>query len=124
MTSGAIHITTQPHYLAERSAPDEQNYVFAYTITIDNRGDVPVKLMSRHWLITDANGKIVEVEGSGVIGEQPRIAPGEQFTYTSGVSLETPVGVMEGSYTMLQENGDEFQAPIAPFRLALPNLIN
>ncbi|WP_417618087.1 Co2+/Mg2+ efflux protein ApaG [Oceanisphaera sp.] len=124
MTPGAIHITTQPHYLAERSTPDEQNYVFAYTITIANRGDVPVKLISRRWLITDANGKMIEVEGSGVIGEQPRIAPGEQFTYTSGVSLETPVGVMEGSYTMSQENGDEFQAPIAAFRLALPNLIN
>ncbi|GGB52137.1 protein ApaG [Oceanisphaera marina] len=124
MTPGAIHITTQPHYLAERSTPDEQNYVFAYTITIDNRGDMSVTLMSRRWLITDANGKIVEVEGSGVVGEQPRIAPGEQFTYTSGVSLATPVGVMEGSYTMVQENGDEFQAPIAAFRLALPNLIN
>lgn len=124
MTPSAIHITTQPHYLAERSTPDEQNYVFAYTITIDNRGDMPVTLMSRRWLITDANGKIVEVEGSGVVGEQPSIAPGERFTYTSGVSLATPVGVMEGSYTMALENGDEFQAPITAFRLALPNLIN
>ena len=124
MTPGAIHITTQPHYLAERSTPDEQNYVFAYTITIANRGSEPVTLVSRRWIITDANGKKVEVEGSGVVGEQPKIAPGAQFTYTSGVSLATEVGVMEGSYTMSQENGDEFQAPIAPFRLALPNLIN
>ncbi|MFD1008818.1 MULTISPECIES: Co2+/Mg2+ efflux protein ApaG [Oceanisphaera] len=124
MTPGAIHITTQPHYLAERSTPDEQNYVFAYTITIANRGSEPVTLVSRRWIITDANGKKVEVEGSGVVGEQPKIAPGAQFTYTSGVSLATEVGVMEGSYTMSQENGDEFQAPIAPFRLSLPNLIN
>lgn len=124
MTPGAIHITTQPHYLAERSTPDEQNYVFAYTITIANRGSEPVTLVSRRWIITDANGKKVEVEGSGVVGEQPKIAPGAQFTYTSGVSLATEVGVMEGSYTMSQENGNEFQAPIAPFRLSLPNLIN
>ncbi|WP_375055819.1 Co2+/Mg2+ efflux protein ApaG [Zobellella sp. DQSA1] len=124
MSPGAIHITTQPQYLADRSAPDEQHYVFAYTITIKNTGSERVRLMSRRWLITDANGKIIEVEGSGVVGEQPRIAPGEQYTYTSGVSLETPVGVMEGSYTMALDDGSEFQAPIDAFRLALPNLIN
>ncbi len=124
MTPGAIHITTQPQYLADRSAPDEQHYVFAYTITIHNKGNERVRLMSRRWVITDANGKIIEVEGSGVVGEQPSIAPGEDYTYTSGVSLETPVGVMEGSYTMTREDGSEFQAPIGAFRLALPNLIN
>ncbi|OIN13560.1 Co2+/Mg2+ efflux protein ApaG [Oceanisphaera psychrotolerans] len=124
MTPGAIHITTQPQYLADRSAPDEQHYVFAYTITIHNKGNERVRLMSRRWVITDANGKIIEVEGSGVVGEQPSIAPGEDYTYTSGVSLETPVGVMEGSYTMTREDGSEFQAPIDAFRLALPNLIN
>ncbi|WP_445400707.1 Co2+/Mg2+ efflux protein ApaG [Zobellella sp. An-6] len=124
MTPGAIHITTRPQYLADRSAPDEQHYVFAYTITIRNDGDERVQLMSRRWLITDANGKKVEVEGSGVVGEQPRIAPGEEYTYTSGVSLETPVGVMEGSYTMVLDDGRELQAPIAAFRLAVPNLIN
>lgn len=124
MTPGAIHIVTRPQYLADRSAPDEQHYVFAYTITIRNDGDERVQLMSRRWLITDSNGKKVEVEGSGVVGEQPRIAPGEEYTYTSGVSLETPVGVMEGSYTMVLDDGRELQAPIAAFRLAVPNLIN
>lgn len=124
MTPGAIDITTQPRYLADRSAPDEQHYVFAYTITIRNRGDERVKLISRRWVITDANGKVIEVEGSGVVGEQPNIAPGEQYTYTSGVSLETPVGVMEGSYTMTREDGREFEAPINAFCLAQPNLIN
>lgn len=124
MSAGAIDITTQPHYLAERSAPDEQHYVFAYTITIHNRGHNSVQLLRRHWLITDANGKVIEVEGSGVIGEQPNIAPGASFTYTSGVSLATPVGVMAGSYTLVAADGREFQAPIAPFRLSLPHLIN
>ncbi|ATG73065.1 Co2+/Mg2+ efflux protein ApaG [Zobellella denitrificans] len=124
MTPGAIHIATRPQYLADRSAPDEQHYVFAYTITIRNDGNERVRLISRRWLITDANGKKIEVEGSGVVGEQPRIAPGEEYTYTSGVSLETPVGVMEGSYTMVLDDGREFQAPIAAFRLAMPNLIN
>ncbi|MGR7922310.1 Co2+/Mg2+ efflux protein ApaG [Zobellella denitrificans] len=124
MTPGAIHIATRPQYLADRSAPDEQHYVFAYTITIRNDGNERVRLISRRWLITDANGKKIEVEGSGVVGEQPRIAPGEEYTYTSGVSLETPVGVMEGSYTLVLDDGREFQAPIAAFRLAMPNLIN
>ncbi|WP_243453956.1 Co2+/Mg2+ efflux protein ApaG [Oceanisphaera pacifica] len=124
MTPDAIHITTVPHYLAERSTPDEQNYVFAYTITIANKGEKPVTLVSRSWIITDANGKKVEVAGSGVVGEQPTIVPGTEFTYTSGVSLATEVGVMEGSYTMRQKDGQEFDAPIAPFRLALPNLIH
>lgn len=124
MLPGTIHITTAPQYLADRSAPDEQHYVFAYTITIRNNGTQRVRLLGRRWVITDANGKIMEVQGSGVVGEQPRIAPGEQYTYTSGVSLETPVGVMEGSYTMALDDGQEFQAPIDAFRLALPNLIN
>lgn len=124
MSTSAIHITTRPQYLADRSLPNEQHYVFAYTIIIENKGESAVTLLSRRWLITDANGKAIEVEGSGVIGEQPNIAPGAEFTYTSGVSLETPIGVMEGSYTMRHTDGSEFQAPIAPFRLALPNIIN
>ncbi|ART83094.1 Co2+/Mg2+ efflux protein ApaG [Oceanisphaera profunda] len=124
MSPDHIHITTEPHYLAEHSAPDEQNYVFAYTISIQNRGPNSVQLLSRRWLITDANGKIIEVEGSGVVGEQPNIAPGAIFTYTSGVKLDTPVGVMEGSYLFIEQDGREFAAPIAPFRLSLPHLIN
>ncbi|MGO5000473.1 Co2+/Mg2+ efflux protein ApaG [Oceanisphaera sp. W20_SRM_FM3] len=119
-----IRITTVPRYLAEHSAPDEHNYVFAYTITIANLSSESVQLLSRRWLITDANGKIIEVEGSGVVGEQPDIAPGAAFTYTSGVNLATPLGVMEGSYHFIAADGREFDAPIAPFRLSLPNLIN
>lgn len=124
MEPTAIQITTEPHYLADRSAPDEQHYVFAYTITIRNTGRCRVQLLGRRWVITDGNGKITEVEGSGVIGEQPLIPPGEHYTYTSGVSLETPFGVMQGNYTMLLDDGREFQAAIDPFRLALPNIIN
>lgn len=123
MSPGDIRITTVPHYLAEHSAPDEQDYMFAYTITVANLGTTSVQLLSRRWVITDANGKVIEVEGSGVVGEQPNIAPGAAFTYTSGVRLETPVGVMEGSY-IFESNGHNFAAPIAPFRLAQPHLIN
>lgn len=124
MSPGAVEIMVQPRYLAERSSPEQQHYVFAYTITIANRGSEPVTLTRRRWLITDANGKKTEVEGSGVVGEQPCIAPGAHYTYTSGVSLETPVGVMEGGYTMQRGDGSEFLTPIPAFRLALPNLIN
>ncbi|NHH99526.1 MULTISPECIES: Co2+/Mg2+ efflux protein ApaG [Oceanimonas] len=124
MSAAAIHISPEPRYLAERSSPEDDHYVFAYTITITNRGDEGVTLISRRWLITDANGKRVEVEGSGVVGEQPTIAAGDEYSYTSGVSLETPVGVMEGFYTLRRDDGSEFEAPIPAFRLALPNLIN
>ena len=124
MSAAAIHISPVPRYLAERSSPEDDHYVFAYTITITNRGDERVTLISRRWLITDANGKRVEVEGSGVVGEQPAIDAGSDYTYTSGVSLETPVGVMEGFYTLRRDDGSEFEAPIPAFRLALPNLIN
>ncbi|MBU3823620.1 MAG: Co2+/Mg2+ efflux protein ApaG [Candidatus Oceanisphaera merdipullorum] len=119
-----IRITTIPSYLAEHSAPNEHNYVFAYTITIANLGSESVQLLSRRWLITDANGKIIEVEGDGVVGEQPNIAPGAAFTYTSGVNLATPVGVMEGSYRLIYTDGRQIDALIAPFRLSLPHLIN
>ncbi|WP_107851282.1 Co2+/Mg2+ efflux protein ApaG [Oceanimonas marisflavi] len=124
MSAAVIHISPVPRYLAERSSPEDDHYVFAYTITITNRGDERVTLISRRWLITDANGKRVEVEGSGVVGEQPTIDAGSDYTYTSGVSLETPVGVMEGFYTLRRDDGSEFEAPIPAFRLALPNLIN
>ncbi|MGP7735128.1 Co2+/Mg2+ efflux protein ApaG [Oceanimonas smirnovii] len=124
MSAAAIHITPVPRYLADRSSPEDEHYVFAYTITIDNQSDETVTLISRRWLITDANGKRIEVEGSGVVGEQPTIAAGDTYTYTSGVSLETPVGVMEGFYLLRHHDGSEFEASIAPFRLAQPNLIN
>lgn len=124
LQSTDILITTVPHYLAEHSAPDEHNFVFAYTITIANHGADAVQLLSRRWLITDSNGKIIEVEGDGVVGEQPNIAPNAAFTYTSGVNLATPVGVMEGSYQFIGQDGQSFAAPIPAFRLAVPNLIN
>ena len=98
--------------------------MFSYTITIVNEGNVPATLMSRHWIITDANGKVQEVNGDGVVGEQPHLNPGEQFRYSSGAVLETPVGAMQGLYRMETENGAEFDAPIAPFTLAVPGLLH
>ena len=94
--------------------------MFAYTITISNQGAAPAKLLNRHWVITDANGKVQEVRGPGVVGEQPHLKPGEEFRDTSGTVLETPVGSMEGEYEMVDDHGDHFLAPIAPFSLAGP----
>ena len=97
--------------------------MFAYTITIRNEGQMPAKLLSRHWLITDANGKVQEVRGEGVVGEQPHLHPGQGFRYSSGTVIETPVGAMEGRYSMKADDGYEFDAPIAPFRLAMPGVL-
>jgi ApaG protein len=115
-----VHITVETAYLDEQSVPEQNRYVFAYTITIKNAGAEPVKLLRRHWLITDANNKIQEVRGDGVIGVQPHLAPGQSFTYTSGAILETPVGCMQGSYQMITDDGDSFDAPIPVFRLSTP----
>jgi ApaG protein len=98
--------------------------VFSYTITIRNQGVVPAKLLTRHWIITDANGKVQEVRGEGVVGEQPHIKPGEGFRYSSGAVLETPVGAMQGAYSLVNDQGETFDAPIAPFRLAVPGMLN
>jgi len=117
-----VHVAT--NYIDEQSEPDAGRYVFAYTITISNNGDVPARLMSRHWVITDANGKVQEVSGDGVVGEQPRLNPGEQFRYSSGAVLETPVGAMQGLYRMKADNGVKFDAPIAPFTLAVPGVLH
>lgn len=119
-----IEISVKVQYMEEQSLPDEDRYVFAYTIRIDNKSEAMVKLLSRHWLITDAEGKVQEVRGSGVIGQQPSLAPGESFSYTSGAILETPVGSMYGSYQMKAENGELFDAEIIPFSLAKPDLIH
>ena len=119
-----IGIRVATNYIDEQSEPDSGRYVFAYTITISNNGNVAAKLMSRHWVITDANGKIQEVSGDGVVGEQPHIAPGEQFEYSSGAVLETPVGAMQGLYRMVADDGARFDAPIAPFTLAVPGLLH
>ena len=119
-----ISVAVDTRYLEDQSDPDEHRYVFAYTITIRNRGTVPAKLLGRHWLITDANGKVQEVRGEGVVGEQPHLMPGQGFRSTSGAVLETPVGSMQGSYRMLADNGVEFDAPIAAFTLAIPGKIH
>lgn len=118
----AIDIATR--YLDEQSAPDEDRYVFAYTIHIRNAGKVPARLLGRHWVITDANGKVEEVTGEGVVGEQPWLRPGEAFEYTSGAVLETGLGTMEGSYAMLADDGTRFEAPIPAFTLAMPRTLH
>ena len=119
-----IGIQVVTDYVDEQSEPAADRYVFAYTITITNNGDVPARLISRHWIITDANGKVQEVSGDGVVGEQPHLNPGEEFRYSSGAVLETPVGAMQGLYRMEADNGINFDAPIAPFTLAVPGVLH
>ena len=119
-----IRVQVATNYVDEQSRPESGRYVFAYTITIANNGDVPVRLISRHWVITDANGKVQEVSGDGVVGEQPHLNPGEVFRYSSGTVLETPVGAMQGRYRMEADNGVKFDAPIAPFTLAVPGVLH
>lgn len=120
----AIAIDVATSYMDEQSEPDADRYVFAYTITIANNGTVPATLRSRHWIITDANGKVQEVNGDGVVGEQPHLNPGERFRYSSGAVLETPVGAMQGLYRMETDTGATFEAPIPPFTLAVPGLVH
>lgn len=118
-----IRVDVETSYLDEQSDPRERRFVFAYTITIRNEGQVPARLLTRHWVITDANGKVEEVRGDGVVGEQPYLKPGQGFRYSSGAVLETPVGAMQGSYQMLADDGAHFDAPIEPFRLAMPGIV-
>ncbi|HUI59483.1 MAG TPA: Co2+/Mg2+ efflux protein ApaG [Steroidobacteraceae bacterium] len=118
-----IRIEVETAYLDEQSDPKEGRYVFSYTITIRNEGQVPARLLRRHWVITDANGKVQEVRGDGVVGEQPHLKPGQGFRYSSGAILETPVGAMQGSYEMVTDAGTRFAAPIAAFRLAMPGIL-
>ncbi len=120
----AIKVEVETAYLPEQSDPAVPRYVFAYTITIRNNGPVPATLMTRRWVITDANGKVREVEGEGVVGEQPCIEPGQAHRYSSGAVIETPVGVMEGSYGMVTDDGIAFPAPIPTFRLAVPGILH
>jgi ApaG protein len=119
-----ITIQVATSYVDDESEPDSDRYVFAYTITISNSGDVSAQLISRHWVITDANGKVQEVNGDGVVGEQPLLNPGEKFRYSSGAVLETPVGAMQGLYRMEADGGIGFDALIAPFTLAVPGLLH
>lgn len=119
-----IRIEVASHYVDDQSEPDVGRFVFAYTITIENTGDIPAKLLSRRWLITDANGKVREVSGDGVVGEQPRLNPGESFRYSSGAVLDTPVGAMQGSYRMQADDGLDFDAQIPAFTLAVPGMLH
>ena len=119
-----IRIQVATTYVDDQSEPDADRYVFAYTITISNDGDVAAQLLSRHWVITDANGKVQEVSGDGVVGEQPYLHPGERFRYSSGAVIETPVGAIQGLYRMKSDSGTDFDAPIPPFTLAVPGLLH
>jgi ApaG protein len=123
-TTQPIRVDVQTSYVPEQSDPGSQRYVFSYTITILNEGSAAARLLRRHWLITDANGKVQEVRGDGVVGEQPHLQPGQGFRYSSGAILETPVGTMQGSYHMETDQGARFDAPIAPFRLAMPGILH
>ena len=120
----AIDIDVATRYLDDQSEPEQDRYVFAYTIRIHNSGKVPARLLKRHWIITDANGKTEEVEGDGVVGEQPYLRPGEKFEYTSGAVLETDLGTMRGDYQMLADDGTQFAAAIPPFTLTIPRTLH
>ena len=119
-----IRVDVETAYVETQSDPGGNRFVFTYTITIRNEGGVPAKLLNRHWVITDSNGKVQEVRGEGVVGEQPHIMPGDGYRYSSGAVLETPVGSMHGDYRMVNDLGETFDAPIAPFRLAVPGLLH
>ncbi len=116
----SISVDVETQYVEAQSSPDANHYVFAYTITIRNTGTEAARLLNRHWIITDANGKVQEVNGEGVVGEQPYLRPGEDFRYTSGTMIGTPVGSMRGCYEMIADDGVFFNADIAPFSLAAP----
>ena len=111
-------------FLADQSDPDKNHFVFAYTITVTNTGSVAAQLVSRHWIITDAEHRVQEVKGQGVVGQQPVLKPGESFEYTSGTSIPTAVGTMRGSYRMVAEDGLAFDVPIAPFTLSIPRTLH
>ena len=119
-TTRAIRISVEPFYLAEQSEPDQERWVFGYRVRIENSGGETVQLLTRHWRITDGCGRVVEVRGEGVVGEQPRLEPGESFQYTSGTPLPTPTGIMAGSYQMVTDDGERFDVTIPAFSLDAP----
>lgn len=119
-----IIVEAEAFFLPDQSDEAQDRYVFAYKIRITNRGDVPAQLISRHWIITDSDNKVQEVRGLGVIGEQPRLAPGESFEYSSGASLATPVGTMRGTYQMVADDGTQFEADIPEFVLSVPRVLH
>ena len=120
----AFSVSVQSAYLPDQSSPDDSKYAFAYTVTISNIGSVAAQLISRHWIITDANNQVQEVKGLGVVGAQPLLQPGQQFEYTSGTLLPTPIGSMRGTYKIVAEDGTLFDALIEPFTLAVPKMLN
>ena len=119
-----ITVATKSQYVADQSDPDRGQYVFAYTIRVTNTGNVTAQLISRHWVIVDADQRVQEVKGVGVIGQQPKLKPGESFEYTSGTSLSTAVGTMKGTYQMMAEDGQPFDAPIPQFTLSVPRTLH
>ncbi len=122
--SPRVCVQVQSVYIATHSSPEDERYVFAYTITVRNLGRNTVQLVGRYWLITNGNGEASEVEGEGVVGEQPYIEPGDEFQYTSGAVLETPLGTMQGHYVMVDNEGESFQVEIPVFRLAVPSHVH
>lgn len=124
MTENNIQVDVETRYIEDQSNPEQNYYVFAYTITIQNKGAQAAQLLTRHWVITDSNHKVQEVRGDGVVGEQPILKPGEQFVYTSGTMLETSVGTMKGSYQMKADDGSQFDATIDEFVLSTPRVLH
>ena len=120
----SVEVEVASRYIAEQSKPETNRFVFAYEITLRNLGMLPVRLQTRHWVITDANGKVEEVRGEGVVGEQPRLQPGESYSYTSGAILETQVGTMRGTYLFHADDGTDFEAPIPEFVLSVPRTLH
>ncbi|MGB4075561.1 Co2+/Mg2+ efflux protein ApaG [Pseudomonas sp.] len=119
-----VDVSVATRYLPEQSQPEQNRFAFAYTVTVSNNGELPAKLLSRHWVITDGDGRVQEVRGAGVVGQQPLIEAGASHTYSSGTVMATRVGIMQGSYQMLAEDGKRFDALIAPFRLAVPGSLH
>jgi ApaG protein len=120
----SVSIDPTPFYLADQSEPEKGVYTFAYHINIVNTGEVPVQLVARHWIITDADGHVEEVKGEGVVGKQPTLAPGESFQYTSGTNFKSPVGTMHGSYSFVAEDGTRFEAPIPRFTCSAKRVLH
>lgn len=119
-----VLVVTKPQYIDAQSSPEQNRFVFAYTVTITNVGLESARLLTRHWLITDGNGKVQEVNGDGVVGEHPHLGPGDSFRYTSAAMIETPVGVMQGKYQMLSDSGENFSAIIPKFTLSIPRVLH
>ena len=120
----AVSVSTETRYVADQSNEAKDRFVFTYTVTIHNSGTIPAQLISRHWVITDAHNHVQEVRGLGVVGAQPLLKPGENFEYTSGTALATPVGTMRGSYQMVAEDGTQFDAAIPEFTLSVPRVLH